>query len=159
MRAAAPLPEALRWRLKDAGIGVDAMQTGAAGHAGVAYAFAGLLRAFPWHARRGQVFLPMQVFARHGVTRDDLTAGRGGPGLLAALAELRAIARDHLRRARALRATVPSAILPAFLPVALVEPYLRRMEGRSYDPFRTVVDLPQWKKQWLLWRAARRGAV
>ena len=26
----APLPEALRWRLKDAGIGVDAMQTGAA---------------------------------------------------------------------------------------------------------------------------------
>ncbi len=101
----------------------------------------------------------MQVFARHGVTRDDITAGRGGPGLLAALAELRAIARDHLRRARALRATVPPAIVPAFLPVALVEPYLRRMEGRSYDPFRTVVDLPQWKKQWLLWRAARRGAV
>jgi uncharacterized protein len=26
----APLPDALRWRLKDAGIGVDAMQTGAA---------------------------------------------------------------------------------------------------------------------------------
>ena len=68
-------------------------------------------------------------------------------------------ARRPVRRARALRATVPSAILPAFLPVALVEPYLRRMEGRSYDPFRTVVDLPQWKKQWLLWRAARRGAV
>jgi phytoene synthase len=105
------------------------------------------------------VFLPMQVFERHGVTRDDLTAGRGGPGLLAALAELRAIARDHLRRARALRATVPPAIVPAFLPVALVEPYLRRMEGRGYDPFRTVVDLPQWKKQWLLWRAARRGGV
>jgi uncharacterized protein len=29
-RDAAPLPDALRWRLKDARIGVDAMQTGAA---------------------------------------------------------------------------------------------------------------------------------
>jgi phytoene synthase len=139
--------------------GGDPGAADAAGHAGVAYALAGLLRALPWHARRGQVFLPMQVFARHGVTREDIVAGRAGPGLTAALAELRAIARDHLRRARALHATVPPAIVPAFLPVALVEPYLRRMEGRSYDPFRTVVDLPQWKRQWLLWRAARRGAV
>src|SRR5215213_5386650 len=139
--------------------GGDPGAADAAGHAGVAYALARLLRALPWHARRGQVFLPMQVFERHAVTREDIVAGRAGPGFAAALAELRAIARDHLRRARALRATVPPAIVPAFLPVALVEPYLRRMETREYDPFRTVVDLPQWKRQWLLWRAARRGGV
>jgi phytoene synthase len=139
--------------------GADPGAADAAGHAGVAYAIAGLLRAFPWHARRGQVFLPMQVFERHGVTRDDIVAGHTSPGLAAALTELRAIARDHLRRARTLRATMPPAIVPAFLPVALVEPYLGRMERRGYDPFRTVVDLPQWRKQWLLWRAAQRGGV
>ena len=137
--------------------GADPGAADAAGHAGVAYAVTGLLRAFPWHARRGQAFLPMQVFERHGVAREDVVAGRTGPGLLAALAELRALARDHLRRARALRATVPPAIAPAFLPTALVEPYLARMERRGYDPFRTVVDLPQWRKQWVLWRAARAG--
>jgi phytoene synthase len=139
--------------------GADPGAADAAGHAGVAYAAAGLLRAFPWHARRGQVFLPMQVFERHGVARDDIVAGRSIPGLLAALAELRALTRDHLRRARALRATIPSAVASAFLPAALVEPYLARMERRDYDPFQTVVDLPQWRRQWLLWRAARRGGV
>jgi phytoene synthase len=75
------------------------------------------------------------------------------------LAELRAIARDHLRRARALRATAPKAIMPAFLPVALVEPYLSRMERTDYDPFQSAVDLPQWRRQWLLWRAVRKGGI
>lgn len=137
--------------------GADPGAADAAGHAGVAYAVTGLLRAFPWHARRGQVFLPAQVFNRHGVARDEIVLGRTGPGLAAALAEMRALARDHLRRTRALRATVTPALVPAFLPVALVEPYLARMERTGYDPFRTMVELPQWRKQWVLWRAARRG--
>jgi 15-cis-phytoene synthase len=137
--------------------GADPGAADAAGHAGVAYAVAGLLRSFPWHARRGQVFLPAQVFNRHGVSREDIVLGRGGPGLAAALAEIREIARDHFRRARGLRATIAAAILPAFLPVALVEPYLARMERAGHDPFRTSVDLPQWRRQLALWRAARRG--
>ena len=137
--------------------GTDPGAVDAAGHAGVAYGIAGLLRAFPWHARRGQVYLPAQVFNRHGVSRDDIVLGRGGPGLAAALAELREIARDHLRRARGLGATVSPPIRPAFLPAALVEPYLARMEQRDCDPFRITVEMPQWRKQWVLWRAARRG--
>jgi phytoene synthase len=139
--------------------GADPGAADAAGHAGVAYAITGLLRAFPWHARRGQVYLPAQVFNRHGVSRDDIVLERGGPGLSAALAELREIARDHLRRARGLSATVPAAIGPAFLPIALVEPYLARMERSDYDPFRTVIELPQWRKQWTLWRAASGGGL
>jgi phytoene synthase len=46
-------------------------------------------------------------------------------------------------------------MIPALLPVALVRAYLARMERADYDPFRTPVDVPQWRKQWLLWRAAR----
>jgi phytoene synthase len=137
--------------------GRDPGAADSAGHAGVAYAITGLLRAFPWHARRGQVFLPAQIFNRHGVTRDEIVTGRAGPGLAAALAEIRELARDHLRRARALKATIPANTTPAFLPAALVEPYLARMERAGYDPFRSIVDLPQWRKQWRLWRAARRG--
>jgi 15-cis-phytoene synthase len=136
--------------------GADPGAAGAAGHAGIAYAVVGLLRALPWHARRGQVFLPAQIFNRHGVSRDDIVLGRGGPGLPAALAELREIARDHLRRARALRATIPPQILSAFLPVALVEPYLARLD-RIADPLRHPIELPQWRRQLILWRAARAG--
>ena len=124
----------------------------AAGHAGVAYAITGLLRAFPFHARRGQVYLPSDLLARHNVDRDDIVTGGGGPGLLAALADMRAVARRHLNLAKILSAAVPAEVRPAFRPLALVEPYLREMERAGYDPFRTAVELPQWRRVWALWR-------
>jgi phytoene synthase len=42
------------------------------------------------------------------------------------------------------------------LPVALVRPVLDRMERSRYRPFRPR-DVPQWRRQWALWRAARTG--
>ena len=135
--------------------GADPGGADAAGHAGLAYAITGLLRAFPWHVRRGQLYIPADLLGRHGVTRDDVVSGRGGPGLMRALADLRLAARDHLRRGEALRSGLPPSVAPAFLPGALVPAYLTQMERRHYDPYRTVIDLPQWRKQWLLWRAAR----
>ena len=139
--------------------GADPGGAEAAGHAGVAYAIAGLLRAFPWHARRGQVYLPQDVLARHGVTREDIVDGRGGPGLAAALADMRALARHHHERAQARRSTIVPALAPAFLPVALVPAYLAAMERRDYDPLRTVVDIPRWRRLWIMWRAARRSGL
>ena len=124
----------------------------AAGHAGVAYAVTGLLRAFPWHARRGQVYLPADILGRHGVVRDDVVSGRGGPGLLGALADLRGVARRHLALARTLRGALAAPALPAFRSLALVEPYLNLMERPGYDPFTTVVDLAPWRRIWALWR-------
>lgn len=137
--------------------GADPGGAATAGHAGVAYAIVGLLRAFPWHARRGQIYVPADMLARFGVTRDDIVSGRGGPGLVSALAEMRALAREHLEQFRRLGDTVPAIAAPAFLPVALAPGYLARMERPGYDPFRTVIDRPQWRKLLTLWRAARRG--
>lgn len=123
-----------------------------AGHAGVAYALTGLLRAFPWHARRGQVYLPQDILARHGVVREDVVRGRGGPGLRRAMADLRAVARKHLAHVRTLRSAIPAPALPAYRALSLVEPYLLAMERRDYDPFQTAVDLPPWRRVWALWR-------
>jgi phytoene synthase len=126
-----------------------------AGHAGVAYAIAGLLRSLPFQARRGQVFVPAEVLARHGAKRTDILAGRASPAVLAALAEMRALARKHLAAARAHDISREAA--PAFLPAALTGLYLKQMEKRGYDPFRTVVEVPQWRRQAALWWGARRG--
>ena len=123
-----------------------------AGHAGVAYAITGLLRAFPWHARRGQVYIPQDLLARHGVVREDIVSGRGGPGLDRALADLRSVARRHLAQVRTLRSTIPLAAEPAYRPLALVEPYLNQMERPGYDPLRTVIELLPWQRIWALWR-------
>src|SRR5882762_5957019 len=37
-------------------------------HAGIAQAMVGLLKAFPVHAARGQLFLPVEVLERHGAS-------------------------------------------------------------------------------------------
>jgi phytoene synthase len=124
--------------------------------AGIAYATAGLLRAFARHASRGQLYLPGDVLARHGVPTSDVFAGRATEPLRAALAELRAFAHGNLAAFAARRGALPAAVVPAFLPVALLPAYLARMERRDYDPFTTPVEVPQWCRQWLLWRAARR---
>jgi 15-cis-phytoene synthase len=136
--------------------GEDAGGAEAAGHAGVAYAITGLLRAFPWHARAGQLYVPADVLARHALPRDAIVAGAAGPEVFAALADLRALTRHHLARFEALRPSLDRVIVPAFLPVTLVPLYLNIMERRAYEPYKTVVALPQWRLQWALWRAARR---
>lgn len=129
----------------------------AAGHAGLAHAITGLLRAFPWHAMRGQLYVPKELLLKYGATRDDVLSGRGGPGVLSALREMRALARHHLERTRALKDTISPMIAPAFLPAAVVEGYLSQMEKPGYDPYTTVIQTPQWRRQWTLWRQARRA--
>ena len=125
-------------------------------HAGIAYGIAGLLRVFARHASRGQLYLPTEVMQRHGAQAVDVFSGTATTELRAGLAELRLRARQHLAAARDLLATVPPAVAPALLPIALVRPVLDRMERRGYQPF-SPVDAPQWHRQWVLWRAARFG--
>lgn len=128
-----------------------------AGHAGVAYAITGLLRSFPFHAARAQIYIPADILDRHGVVNRDIYSGRATPALKTALAELRALARWHLVATRTLVRSIRREVAPAFLAVSLVEPYLQRMERDDYDPFRTFVELPQWRRQWILWGAARKS--
>jgi 15-cis-phytoene synthase len=122
-------------------------------HAGLAHAMTGLLKAFPAHAARGQLFVPLDLLERHGASRRAVVSGLASPQLLAALAEMRLHARRHLAAARDLIATAPPAVMPALLPVALTGPTLARMERGDYDPF-VPVELAQWRRQWLIWRAA-----
>jgi phytoene synthase len=124
--------------------------------AGTAVAVTALLRTFALHASRRQLYVPLDVLARHAVHAEDIYAARGSAGLLAALAEMREQARRHMRTADAPDALVSASALPVILPVALVPLYLDRMERPGYDPFRTAIEVPQWRRQWALWRAARR---
>jgi phytoene synthase len=123
-------------------------------HAGMAYAIAGMLRALPVHAARGQIYLPVELLERYGVPPASVVGGEDTTRLRAVLAEVRLRARQHLAEARPALAAAPAAVLPAVLPLALVRPVLGRMERRSYRPFRPQV-MPQWRRQWALWRAAR----
>ncbi len=72
----------------------------AAGHAGIAYAVTGLMRALPWHAATGQVYLPKDLLDRHGALVEAVQAGIASPALRGALAELRGLVRRHLENIR-----------------------------------------------------------
>jgi phytoene synthase len=120
-------------------------------HAGIAYAIAGLLTAFPLHAARRQLYVPLDLLRRHGARPEDVFAGTATPELARALSDLRDIARTHLDRV--LVAGLPAVLMPAFLPTALVRPMLKNLDAAP-DPF-TPPSLPPWRRQWLLWRAAR----
>jgi phytoene synthase len=137
--------------------GEDPGAAAEAGHAGVAIALTGLLRALPWHAARGRVMLPTALLDAHGVSRADILAGRDSAGLRAALAACRARARGHLAAVRAGEGRISAEILPAFLPCAVVEGYLGRMERADYVPFRTAVERADWLKLAIMWRATRQG--
>ncbi|MBN8964472.1 MAG: squalene/phytoene synthase family protein, partial [Rhizobiales bacterium] len=64
--------------------GRDPDATDLVSHAGIAYAIAGLLRALPLHAARGQLYLPADLMRRYGAQEADVFAGK-------ATAEVRAV--------------------------------------------------------------------
>jgi phytoene synthase len=125
--------------------------------AGLAYGITALLRAFALHASRRQLFVPT-LFLEQGTTPENIFAGENSPWLVNALGMLRTRAREHLAAFESRLADVPSVEMPAFLPVALVRGYLAVMASHDYDPFRTAVEVAQWRRQWALWRAARHYA-
>jgi len=120
--------------------------------AGIAYGIAALLLAFPQHAARRQLYVPVEILQRHQVQIADLLSGRSPAGLNGAFAELRNLARHHLVTARESMAGLSAAVLPAFLPLALVRPWLDRLDrSNAFAP----AEIAPWRRQWLIWRAAR----
>ncbi len=132
--------------------GKNISSSNASGHAGVAYAITGLMRALPYHAARGQIYLPADLMEKHHVQHDDIYTGTVTPALLSLLKELRDMTRFHLAQAQDAIKELPSHIRSAFTSLALVEPYLQRMDRPDYNPFQHRIDLPQWRQQWVLWR-------
>jgi len=122
--------------------------------ASVACTIAAVLSRLGRHTARGQLYLPLDVLERHRVASENVFAGQASAPLFAALAEIRKLARDHLVAAQTKLKSAPPEIFPALLPVALVGPTLRRMERADYEPFK-FEPLALWRRQWLLWRAAR----
>jgi phytoene synthase len=126
-------------------------------HAGRAHAIAGLLNALPAHAHRGRLYVPREVLERCGSSRREVEEQNATPGLRKALAAMRRIALRNLDEAGKLSNSVPLAVLPAFLPLAVVGPMLARMQRPNYDPF-VPIEIAPWRRQWLIWRAAGNAA-
>ncbi|CTQ42208.1 phytoene/squalene synthase family protein [Roseibium aggregatum] len=134
--------------------GKEAGTATAAGHAGVAYALTGLMRALPWHASRQQMYLPKDVCDRHNLDVQSVFRGETTAELRAVLAEMRGHVRHHIGRVRQTSKDVPAACQAAYLPLVLVEPFLKKLEREDLDPLKQVAEMSQLRRQWMLWRAS-----
>lgn len=135
--------------------GTDPGSADASGHAGVAVALTAALKRLPHDAARRQLFLPRDRLEAHGVVLDELFAGRASPALAKAAEELRDLARDHRSKALAAMAKLEGDTRSAFLPLALVDADLNRLDRHGKEPLRPLPEMAQWRRQWGLWRAAR----
>lgn len=129
----------------------------AARHAGRATGFARMLRNIAFDVSKGRLFVPLDLLAAHEVHTVSVLGGENSDGLRTVLAELRARADTELSVLR--QSSLPTQVLPAFLPTALTPLYLARMRKSGYDPFRSDVRVSALRTQFALWRAARFGKL
>lgn len=129
----------------------------AAGHAGCAQAVAGLVRLMPLHLARGQCYVPGDILAAVGASRDDLVAAEGGEAAARALAAFVELGREHAARFEAAARGMPVPLRPAFLPAALARPYLERAAAAGDRALRETLDISPLRRRWMLLRRASRG--
>lgn len=137
----------------------DAAQTTAelAGHAGCAQAMTGLLLLLPIHRRRGQCYFPLDMLSAAGVTRESFLSGEDREGAQRAVAAMAALARSHLSAFREGAGALSASLRPAYLPLALSEAYLRRIESGAVDPLDDVAAISPPRRHWLVLARALRG--
>lgn len=142
---------ALAARIVDQGSGtIDHL----ARHAGMALGITRAIARLPFDSSRRQLFLPLDLLARHGSNEADAYAGKETPALRQALNDLIAIALTHLDAAQKLLAEAPPAARRAFLPLALARRDLDVMAEAGTDLF-APFDRSRLTTLWALWKASR----
>jgi 15-cis-phytoene synthase len=131
----------------------------ASAHAAAAWGLTGMMRNLPLHSTRGQVFLPAAQLEAHGVSLRSLTRGEETINLAPALKSLRASARRSLEMFRRAAQALPPEAAPAFLHLALVEPYLAGLAASNHRPLHDVADINPLRRYWRIVRASARGRV
>jgi phytoene synthase len=156
-RAYADESEGARLKLaaRIAADGADLDSAAAYAPAGMALALTRVLNELPFKAGSAPTLIPADVAARHGASAADFDARRVTPGVVAACAELRALARDELTEAERRLTSSAQDILPAFIPLGPLRLDLDRLERNGAHPFDPASEASPLRRQWAIWRWAR----
>jgi 15-cis-phytoene synthase len=127
-----------------------------AGPAGIGMGIVSLLRNFASDAVRGRVTAPADLMIQNSVLPQDILAGRTTVQIIALLGNLRDVAIRHYEEARVLIEREGQDAVAAWLPVATVPLDLRALRHAAKEPF-AEIEVPRWRRQWAIWRAARSG--
>ncbi|MGJ4969848.1 MULTISPECIES: phytoene/squalene synthase family protein [unclassified Bradyrhizobium] len=121
-------------------------------HAGIAQGLLQVIAALPRDAAHRQLYVPLDLLARHGVGQEEMFSGKASPAIQEVIMDLRGQARQHLDHTLELARQAPPAVRPVLLPLALVRRDLARAGPRD-DPFQPR-SRSRLATLWTLWRAA-----
>jgi phytoene synthase len=123
--------------------------------AGMGFAITRVLKELPFKAGSAPTLIPADVAARHGASMADFDARRASAGVIAACAELRALAREELAEAERRLKNSDPAILPAFVPLGALRLDLDWLDRNANRPFEPTGEVSALRRQWSIWRWAR----
>lgn len=127
------------------------------GRAGCAQGITGILRSLPLQRSRGQCYVAQDILAAAGSSREEFLSPGGGANGGRVVEALVALAREHLTAFERAAPALPPSLRPAFLPVSLCGPVLDRVARAGKAALDILVGLPDWRRQWILFRHAARG--
>jgi phytoene synthase len=119
---------------------------------------AGLALTVPRLLAKGRLPFPPREAA---ITGDPRQLAEG-PARAAARSVAQALSRDARRDLAAFRANakgLPAKAFPAFLPLALIEPYLRAIESPRHDALTGLAEISPLTRVFRLWLAHWRGRI
>ncbi|KAF9046567.1 isoprenoid synthase domain-containing protein [Panaeolus papilionaceus] len=133
----------------------------AASHLGTAQTFSTLLRALPYHAKKGQMIIPAELTAKHGVNQEEVFRyGPEAPGLESAVFDFATIAHDHLLTARDMiskmhdtNGRVLKESMPVLVSAVPVSNYLKRLEESEFNAFEPKLQVRDGWLPWYIWKS------
>ena len=137
--------------------GAAAPSADAAGHGGVAYGIAGMLRRTVHHHARGQVYMPGDVLAATGLDAARWLSDERTPAHDAAVQALVALGREHLARASEARRALPAGLRSPFVLLAVCEPVFAKAERLGGKVRFEPPQISPVTAQWRMTRAAVTG--
>jgi len=125
------------------------------GHAGCAQGIAGLLRLLPLHKARGQCYVPAEILAAAGTSRDGLFKDKAAAGRV--VAQMIALGREHWKAFASNAESLPPLLRPAFLPAGLAPGYLDAVQRSGGEAIEHPADMSPLRKQATVFYRATRG--
>ena len=123
------------------GLADDAAVEAACAASGRAYGMARLLLGLPRSLALGRIPLAQTQIAMAGLTAEDVLAATAGEAATRLLASYHAQIRGNLASARQFAGRLSRRFRVAFLPLALVEPYVRALEAPGIASLREEVRI------------------
>ena len=129
----------------------------ACGHGGVVRTIVSILSRLPRHRQRRQCFIPADILKRSGYGEAEYFAGEQSAKSKAATTALNELAQSHLAKCHQSSLSLSPDLLPLFLSLAISEKWLDRMENSGLNLMQVTPSYPQWQRQIVLWKSARKG--